>query len=108
MDQRGNGRVVASLVFGFVECVLVGPIFLGWPNLVFVFKQVGLFSHLCDNSTGEVYNWTGPGLVSGCAEADRMFSLCFSIASALYLASSFPIGLLFDRYGFWVTRVSAT
>ena len=114
---RSPCRVNTSIVLAFVECVCFAAIINGWPSIVFILKDSNLFSNLCHSNDTEDGNSSYHSRNSDeqfsdrpttCSEADSMFSLCFSVASAVFQISSFPVGLMFDRYGFWVTRISAT
>ena len=93
----------ASISLGFLECLLFPVLYIGWPNLAYVYKKEGLFSHRCD--TNETITTADNGIQSlECSEQDEYLNLCLNIAAALHSCSSFAVGSLFDRYGLWVTR----
>ena len=100
-QERNTWKRVPSIILGFVECLCFGVIIIGWPNLAFVYTNSGLFSNLCSG------NFTG-NATGSCTAVDNIFNLYFSIVTGLNLAAALPVGLLFDRYGLWITRLSGT
>ncbi|CAL8331333.1 unnamed protein product [Merluccius merluccius] len=105
--QRCNGghKILygLTLISGIVECLGFAGLVFGYASLVFVLKQDGYFSQMCDNSTG-----TNDTKQTGCLnEQNEQFSLVFTIASFLISFLSLPNGYLFDRFGTTATRLLA-
>ncbi len=41
---------ICSLVIGFFESLFFAAIIFGWPSLVFVLREAGVYSHLCQTA----------------------------------------------------------
>ena len=112
VDEMPLWKRVLSLYLGLLECLCFSMLYFGWPSLVYVYKEEGVFAHLCDmNSTDENFTaWEGEAgrARTDCTEADTLFNLCFNIGLAVLLLSSFIVGIIFDMYGLWITRTIAT
>ncbi|XP_019939369.2 equilibrative nucleobase transporter 1-like [Paralichthys olivaceus] len=93
-------RYRLTLATGMLECLCFAGVVFGYASLVFVLKEEGYFSHLCDTVPGT----NGTLNSTDCSRQDERFSLVFTIASFL---NNFNIvnGYLFDRFGTMVTRL---
>jgi hypothetical protein len=49
--QKEKIKRLIAFTFGLIECLVLAGCTYGWAAIVFVFKEDGLFSHLCENST---------------------------------------------------------
>uniref|UniRef100_A0A4W5LBB4 Solute carrier family 43 member 3a n=1 Tax=Hucho hucho TaxID=62062 RepID=A0A4W5LBB4_9TELE len=98
----GGAKLRHSLTVasGFVENLCFSGIAYGWASLVFILKNDGYFSDLCDITA----NATDPE----CSGQDEQFSLVFTVASFSMNFLRFPLGFLFDRFGTMATRLLAT
>uniref|UniRef100_A0A8C7NR73 Solute carrier family 43 member 3a n=1 Tax=Oncorhynchus mykiss TaxID=8022 RepID=A0A8C7NR73_ONCMY len=116
----GGAKLRHSLTVasGFVENLCFSGIAYGWASLVFILKNDGYFSDLCDitaNATdpGDIITLSGerPGdniIQSDCSGQDEQFSLVFTVASFSMNFLRFPLGFLFDHFGTMATRLLAT
>eukprot|EP00063_Salmo_salar_P090524 XP_014065359.1 PREDICTED: solute carrier family 43 member 3-like [Salmo salar] len=116
----GGAKLRHSLTVasGFVENLCFSGIAYGWASLVFILKNDGYFSDLCDitaNATdpGDIITLTGEHprdniIQSDCSGQDEQFSLVFTVASFSMNFLRFPLGFLFDRFGTMATRLLAT
>ncbi|PVD38807.1 hypothetical protein C0Q70_01430 [Pomacea canaliculata] len=111
------------VVWVFFEVFLFGGLLFGWGSLVFVLKEHGVYSHLCDNTNDTspmgnttvttittLFNQTqdgGPSKSSSCAARDKMLSLVFTIASLMNCAGSAVMGQINFKFGTRVTRLCA-
>ncbi|KAM6115243.1 equilibrative nucleobase transporter 1 [Pterocles gutturalis] len=97
----GTAKRVGTLVSGLLECGVFCGVIFGWASLVFVLKDMGYFGDLChlpgSNDT----------LHSGCSRQDEQFSLVFTIASFMNNFVTFPLGIVFDRFGTTAARLLA-
>ncbi|KAL3878054.1 hypothetical protein ACJMK2_035687 [Sinanodonta woodiana] len=112
--------------WAFMECLLFGGLLYGWGSLMFVFKQEGIYAELCDNngqaamsamtnSSSSVTYVTmnnssedktfSDSKFKDCPEQDCKFTLCFTIASALFCASGAALGQINFMFGTRVTRI---
>ncbi|XP_074642918.1 equilibrative nucleobase transporter 1-like [Tubulanus polymorphus] len=119
---------IFAFLFGWVECLIFAGSIFGWVPLVFVLKQDGVYSHLCniglkngsdtasdsessrnetsfaeivtndDNNTSVAY--------STCLQQNDMLMLVFSIGVAALCCSAAVIGWLLDKHGTRVTRIT--
>nr|XP_029503857.1 solute carrier family 43 member 3-like [Oncorhynchus nerka] len=116
----GGAKLRHSLTVasGFVENLCFSGIAYGWASLVFILKNDGYFSDLCDitaNATdpGDIITLSGERpsdniIQSDCSGQDEQFSLVFTVASFSMNFLRFPLGFLFDRFGTMATRLLAT
>ncbi|KAL3888936.1 hypothetical protein ACJMK2_001296 [Sinanodonta woodiana] len=123
--QMRQKRFLIS-TWAFMECLLFGGLLYGWGSLMFVFKQEGIYAELCNNKeetalsamTNNSSSVTDVTLTNssedtkipdsnlkGCPEQDSKFTLCFTIASALFCASSAALGQINFMFGTRVTRI---
>jgi hypothetical protein len=49
--QKEKIKRLVAFIFGLIECLLLAGCTYGWAAIVFVFKEDGVFSHLCEKST---------------------------------------------------------
>ncbi|XP_036810043.1 solute carrier family 43 member 3 [Oncorhynchus mykiss] len=116
----GGAKLRHSLTVasGFVENLCFSGIAYGWASLVFILKNDGYFSDLCDitaNATdpGDIITLSGERpsdniIQSDCSGQDEQFSLVFTVASFSMNFLRFPLGFLFDHFGTMATRLLAT
>ncbi|XP_038843090.1 solute carrier family 43 member 3-like [Salvelinus namaycush] len=99
----GGAKLRHSLTVasGFVENLCFSGIAYGWASLVFILKNDGYFSDLCDITANAT-------ALSDCSGQDEQFSLVFTVASFSMNFLRFPLGFLFDRFGTMATRLLAT
>ncbi|XP_038843087.1 solute carrier family 43 member 3-like [Salvelinus namaycush] len=100
---EGGAKLRHSLTVasGFVENLCFSGIAYGWASLVFILKNDGYFSDLCDITANAT-------ALSDCSGQDEQFSLVFTVASFSMNFLRFPLGFLFDRFGTMATRLLAT
>ncbi|ESO88988.1 hypothetical protein LOTGIDRAFT_154058 [Lottia gigantea] len=97
MAYYSRTRKFIMAVWAVVETVLFGGLIFGWGSIVFVLKDSGVYSYLC--------NQDGEDSVTGCSAQDSRLSLVFAIDSALYGVGCAVIGQINYRYGTRVTRI---
>ena len=123
-----SGKRYVVLVFATLENFFHSALLFGWPSIVYVFKDMGYYSDLCpveesDNTT----NTTTSPLTTGetvtlldlttvtegsggtsitCDEQDASLLLIYTVASTLLPISMIFGGILFEKYGTLVTRLS--
>ena len=53
-----TAKILITVVWGFVECMLFGGTIFGWPSMVYIMVQDGIFSHVCPlNVTSDNSSW---------------------------------------------------
>ncbi|XP_040002628.1 LOW QUALITY PROTEIN: solute carrier family 43 member 3a [Xiphias gladius] len=90
-----------TLASGVLECLCFAGVVFGYASLVFVLKEDGYFSQLCDSVPGT----NGTLTSTDCSRQDEKFSLVFTVASFLINFLNLFYGYLFDRFGTMVTRL---
>ncbi|XP_071284225.1 equilibrative nucleobase transporter 1 isoform X3 [Agelaius tricolor] len=100
----GLAKRLGTLLSGLLECGAFCGIIFGWASLVFVLKDLGYFEGLCQPSTTPGPNLT---LGSDCSGQDEQFSLVFTIGSFMNNFMTFPMGVVFDRFGTTAARLIA-
>ncbi|NWT76802.1 S43A3 protein, partial [Prunella himalayana] len=95
---------LGTLLSGLLECGAFCGIIFGWASLVFVLKDLGYFEGLCQPSATPSPNLT---LGSDCSGQDEQFSLVFTIGSFMNNFLTFPMGVVFDRFGTAAARLIA-
>ncbi|NWX37286.1 S43A3 protein, partial [Notiomystis cincta] len=100
----GLAKRLGTLLSGLLECGAFCGIIFGWASLVFVLKDLGYFEGLCQPSATPSANFT---LGSDCSGQDEQFSLVFTIGSFMNNFMTFPMGVIFDRFGTTAARLIA-
>ncbi|NXH95891.1 S43A3 protein, partial [Pachycephala philippinensis] len=100
----GLAKRLGTLLSGLLECGAFCGIIFGWASLVFVLKDLGYFEGLCQPSATPGPNLT---LGSDCSAQDEQFSLVFTIGSFMNNFMTFPMGVVFDRFGTTAARLIA-
>ncbi|NWW80446.1 S43A3 protein, partial [Climacteris rufus] len=100
----GLAKRLGTLLSGLLECGAFCGIIFGWASLVFVLKDLGYFEGLCQPSATPGPNLT---LGSDCSGQDEQFSLVFTIGSFMNNFMTFPMGVIFDRFGTTAARLIA-
>ncbi|NWR41528.1 S43A3 protein, partial [Regulus satrapa] len=100
----GLAKRLGTLLSGLLECGAFCGIIFGWASLVFVLKDLGYFEGLCQPSATPSPNLT---LGSDCSGQDEQFSLVFTIGSFMNNFMTFPMGIIFDRFGTTAARLIA-
>ncbi|NXH41025.1 S43A3 protein, partial [Dicaeum eximium] len=100
----GLAKRLGTLLSGLLECGAFCGIIFGWASLVFVLKDLGYFEGLCQPSASTSPNLT---LGSDCSGQDEQFSLVFTIGSFMNNFMTFPMGVVFDRFGTTAARLIA-
>lgn len=90
-----------TLASGMLECLCFAGVLFGWASLVFVLKEDGYFSQLCETDPST----NSTSMTGDCSRQDEQFSLVFTIASFLNNFMTFANGYVFDRFGTMVTRL---
>ena len=81
-----NKRFEGIFFFGLI---------IGWPNLAEILKVEGVYAEVCQTGNSSSFN---------CPERDELFSAVGTLGSMTMSFMVFPLGLLFDYYGSFVTR----
>jgi len=77
----------------------------GWPNLAELLKVQGVYESTC--ATSNSTNMTDSGIVN-CNERDELFSAAGTLGSIVMNCMTFPLGMIFDRYGSLIARSICT
>ena len=99
---------MVAMVIGVVECVFFTVVHGGWPSLVYIYQEKGLFSEDCStnsiNFTNSLYDWKEQCDSSGVF----YYSLAFGVAIVVQTITFFPVGIFFDKFGILKTRILGT
>ncbi|XP_072042707.1 equilibrative nucleobase transporter 1-like [Amphiura filiformis] len=90
-------------VLGFCEMLFFSGIIYGWAALVYVLKEEGFYSHLCQNQTMQPADEDIATI--SCVKQDAILNLIFTISSFALQGSLFLFGVLFDNLGTRFTRL---
>lgn len=96
-DPTLGPKSVISMIIAFFECIIFGIVTVGWPNLVYLYKEMNLFPEVCPDIDG------GNATVV-CPEVDRYYNICFTVTELVRNSAIILWGLIFDKYGILVTR----
>ncbi|XP_072042698.1 equilibrative nucleobase transporter 1-like [Amphiura filiformis] len=88
---------------GFCEILFYSGIIYGWAALVYVLKEEGFYSHLCQNQT--MHPADEDIATISCVKQDAILNLIFTISSFVLQGSLFLFGVLFDNLGTRFTRL---
>ena len=80
-----------------IEGIFFFGIAVGWPNLAEILKAQGVFAATCE--TNDVNS-----TLFNCPERDELFTAGGTLGSITMNSMVFPLGLIFDRYGSFITR----
>ncbi|CAL1540311.1 unnamed protein product [Lymnaea stagnalis] len=117
MITPGNPRFrVIYVIWAFLECTGYGGLMLGWGSLVYVLKDEGLYSDVCDSTAQNTSshniirstNDSDQQLAVGCKEQDTKLASIFTIATSFTGVSSFVIGQINFKFGTRISRVLAS
>ena len=89
-----------SIATVLLEGIFLFGIAMGIPNLVNLFRESGVYSHLCEKY--------GNITETGCQEQTVMFNKLSTLAGVAMNASAVLVGILYDRFGTFVARVFTT
>ena len=93
-----------AVVTAIFEPVLFSGLVFGWSSLVFVLKEEGIYSNLCQERNSTVGNTTDVVLPT-CSAQDEMLQLAYTIAVTAIPIMNFFIGALFSKFGIRLTRL---
>ena len=101
-----------NLITAVIECICFSALVFGWPAFDYVFRKEGYFTQPCEEYStileGNSSNITSENQCVNQNTQDESLSLVFIITSSVMSATNVPMGLLFDRYGSWVSRSIAS
>ena len=84
-----------------IEGIFFFGLILGFPNLAEIYKQLGVYEFAC-NVTDSVNISSISSDVINCNKRDFYFSTAATLGSISMNVCTFPLGVIFDRYGsFW-------
>ncbi len=99
----GKAKKYLTTFFGFGELLFFSGIIYGWAALVYVLKEEGFYSHLCQNGTSFE---NGTVIIpASCDEQDAILNLVFTISSFVLQGCLVVFGFLFDNLGTRFTRI---
>ena len=80
-----------------IEGIFFFGLINGWPNLAEILKVQGVYENACgiENSNTTVVN---------CPARDELFSAAGTMGSIAMNCMTFPLGIIFDRYGSLIAR----
>ena len=84
-----------------IEGIFFFGLINGWPNLAELLKVQGVYESACANSN--ISNMTDSGIIN-CNERDELFSAAGTLGSIVMNCMTFPLGMIFDRYGSLIAR----
>ena len=95
----GVPRILFIMVVAFGSLMSTGLLF-GWPSLVIMLRDEGIFSSLCTNQTS-VLNSTLNSTISihSCSDQDFGFSLAFTFGTISVYIGQFVFGFGLDLIG---------
>lgn len=120
-----NRRKWWVAITAIIENMMFSAVLLGWSSLLLMLKQEGFYSHLCVNETeslevesqnfsqannseaGLDADWE-PGMPPSCLEQDTLLNRYFTIGSSLLSAVTLILGVIMDKYGTRMIRMSGT
>ncbi|XP_041371222.1 solute carrier family 43 member 3-like isoform X3 [Gigantopelta aegis] len=111
----------------YLESVLFAGVIYGWSSFVFIFKEEGIYAHLCDVDSNITTSLTGltnspPSFSTSsavaedgnekttqqsCVEQDSMFNLAFTVSTVIITSSTVVAGYMHYKFGITVVRVIA-
>ncbi len=98
MGTTGRLSRFVPLGLGVSELLFYGGLIYGWATLVFVLKEDGYYSDLCNNETAiETTNANEDPLT--CPEQDAILNLVFTVGAFSLQGSVLFTGLIFDNLG---------
>ena len=93
---KHNKFFINAAIFSMpLEGLLFVGLIIGWPNLAEILKAEGVYAEVCQTGNQSSVN---------CAERDEIFSAVGTLGRITMNFMVFPLGLLFDRYGTFITR----
>lgn len=90
---------VISVMTMPIEGIFFFGVIMGWPNLAEIYKDLGVYEHVCDlsSNTTNVMNAT-----VNCPQRDLIFTTAGTLGSVAMNMATLPLGYIFDKYGtFW-------
>ena len=97
--KKNDFLIYASISTTAIEGIFFFGIIVGWPNLSEILKAQGVYAAVCDTNS---VNAT----VINCPERDELFTAGGTLGSITMNSMVFPLGLIFDRFGTFITRNS--
>ena len=98
MGKTGRLSRFVTFILGVIELSFYGGLIYGWATLVFVLKEDGYYSGLCNNETAIETTEDNDDLLT-CSEQDAVLNLVFTVASFSMQGSVLLTGLTFDNLG---------
>ena len=80
-----------------IEGIFFFGLINGWPNLAEILKVQGVYESACEIETSN-------STVINCPERDELFSAAGTMGSIAMNCMTFPLGIIFDRYGSLIAR----
>lgn len=91
---KHNKVFIYAAIFSIpLEGLFFFGLIIGWSNLAEILKAEGVYAEVCQN-----------GNLTSCSERDEIFSAVGTLGSITMNFMVFPLGLIFDRYGSFITR----
>ena len=88
--------IYATILTIPLEGLFFFGLIIGWSNLAEILKAEGVYADVCQTGNKSLVN---------CAERDEIFAAVGTLGSITMNFMVFPLGLLFDRYGTFITRL---
>ena len=98
-------KKVLALSWGYVEMVLFAGTIDGWPSLVHVLSEEGVYSHVCTSPANITNGTDGPHPT--CSDQQNILNLVYTLTVVTFHNLAFPLGWLFDKIGLWASRTHA-
>ena len=97
-EKKNNKFLSYAAIFTMpIEGIFFFGIAVGWPNLAEILKAQGVYANVCETETKNT-------TMVNCPTRDEFFTAVGTVGSITMNSMVFPLGLIFDRYGSFITR----
>lgn len=97
-EKRNNKFLsYAAILTMPIEGIFFFGLAVGWPNLAEILKAQGVYADVCETEAGNT-------TTVNCPARDEFFTAVGTLGSITMNSMVFPLGLIFDRYGSFITR----
>ena len=95
-SRKYNKFFTYAAIFSMpIEGIFFFGLIIGWPNLAEILKSENVYAEVCE---------TGNSTLINCPVRDEIFASVGTLGSVTMNLMVFPLGIIFDRYGSFITR----
>ena len=91
-----------------MEGIFFFGLLMGFTNLVEIYKQLGVYESACDDvlAPNDTTNQDAPDAneIVNCNERDFYFSTASTLGLVAMCIFTFPLGVILDKYGCFLSR----